>query len=115
MAETALAVIASSIPGATVTDLTPDAANGNKFVNDGRTIMVVTVGGTATTLVINSPKQCDQGAVHNGGAAAMTSVIKTFGPFRKDEFDQSDGTVTMTWDQITAVTCQVISMPGDPR
>lgn len=90
------------------TDLTAaltaaDATNDMEFDNDGRTLLVVRIGSTATTVTV-------EGVPDEAGRDGTVSVTATnaehiFGPFRASWWNRNDGTskIDVTFDQDAGV------------
>jgi len=90
---------------------TAATAAGDTFKNNGRTFIIVEdTGTTAPTVTINSLVNCSQGHDHNLSVAVQSGEMRYIGPFPKDRFNDSDGMVTVTYDDDTDVTISVFSL-----
>ena len=98
-------------------DLTGDSkayvtpANGDTFVNDGRTVLhVKNANASPCVVTIDSVKPCDQGVDHNPApSVAATTGDEMIGPFSVARFGS---TVTVTsYSVTTSVSVAAISVP----
>lgn len=100
--------------GAELVDVNADQANGNKFLNDGRTRLVITNGDgsprTATVTSVADPfgRTGDVAVIVTNGKSAV------IGPFDPLLFNQADGTITLNWSAgtTTAVKVRAIQTVG---
>lgn len=98
--------------GLTHTFAAVDAANGNAFVNDGKTVLYVKNGGVGSTNVtISTPGTVDGLAIADLVVAVGNGVNKLIGPFPPGIYNQSDGNVNVDWSVGTSVTAAVIRLP----
>lgn len=109
MARTAASVQQAVVTGATLTANNAHA-DGNYFQNDGRTALYVTNGsGGALTVTIQAPDSGKDGlAVSDRTVSVTTGTSKLIGPFRKDVYNQSDGSVYVDWSTTSSVTFSAI-------
>lgn len=97
--------------------ITPTATHGNKFLNDGKTVLRV-VNGSASpiTVTIDTPGSVDGQAI----ADLVVTIAATgdgdglddqfIGPFPKT-FEQSDGYVWAVFSAVTDVTAGAFRLP----
>ncbi len=86
---------------------TPSAANNAEMANDGRTVFLFMNGlGAASaqeTAVIVQQVADPYGRTENDSAfAAVVDALSTFGPFSPALYNQSDGTVQIDYDAVSA-------------
>ncbi len=79
--------------------------------NKGRIIVFVVNGVDNSTLTIDSVAACDQGSDHNGGGLVTANTEKFFGPFNPDRFNDANGRVNITYDDVTNVTVEALVIP----
>jgi len=95
MAQTALAV--QEIPkntGAVLASAGADQANGNKFPNDGRTVLEIVNGdGSARTVTVSSVP-CSHGRTQDLVQAIPAGGQAVLGPFDGEGFNQKSGADT---------------------
>lgn len=101
---TALAVQQISRSG-----LTPNytAANvdGHSIQNTQKEYLHVKTGGTGTTVTVVTPGTVDGQAIADKAYAIGTNTEMKIGPFPREVYDQSDGTVHVNFSSVTTVTC----------
>ena len=91
------------------TTITPGAAAAsNTAVPDDRTWFEVTVGGTATTVVLVVPGTAYGVARGDVTTGSITSTTRRFGPLVADLADPTTGLVEVTTSQQTAVTIALV-------
>jgi hypothetical protein len=97
--------------------VTPTATHGNKFLNDGRTMLRVKNGSAAPiTVTIDCPATLDGQAVTdltvtiNATADANGLDFQDIGPFPAS-FSQTDGYVWATFSAVTDVTVGAYRLP----
>lgn len=103
----ALADVRASYAGTTSTQAAPTTSE-TILAPDSRTLLCVTIGGTATVVTLVRPGNDVVGvAVTDVVSASLTSVTKWF---KVDEqfIDPTTGNATVTFSQVTAVTAQVV-------
>ncbi|MCU1285932.1 MAG: hypothetical protein JWO13_2282 [Acidobacteriales bacterium] len=84
--------------GAQLVSVVPDAANGNNYVNDGRTELIVHNGDAAPhSVTIKSVPAGDYGRSGDIVVAVAAGERAALGPFDKVGFNQADGTVNVDW------------------
>lgn len=109
MARTAVSVQQAVVTGATLT-MNAAHADGNSFQNDGRTALYVTNGsGGDLTVTIQAPDSGKDGLVVTDRAVVVsTGTSELIGPFKKDVYDQSTGSVYVDWSTTSSVTFAAI-------
>jgi uncharacterized Zn-binding protein involved in type VI secretion len=87
-------------------------AGGDEFANtDEKTILhVKNGGGGACAVTITGQQASNHGYTNNEGGSVPAGEEKFFGPFSKDRFNDVDGDVQITYDQVTSVTVAVIRL-----
>lgn len=108
-----MSIVTLTVQVMAVTGITPTygaaAADGNDFVNDGRTFLQVKNSGASTTVTVDSPTLCDQGEAHDVTVTVgATTGDKMIGPFNPKRFNSSAGKVTATYSQVTGITVAAI-------
>ncbi len=86
---------------------TPSAANNAEMANDGRTVFLFMNGlGAASvqeTAVTIQQVDDPYGRTENDAAfASVVDALSTFGPFPPSLYNQSDGTVQIDYDAVSA-------------
>lgn len=78
---------------------TASSAGGDEFPNDGRTILIVDYGATATTetVQIEGVPSIDSGRDGTSTVAAGTSEQHVAGPFKPRNWNTSSGNVQLTY------------------
>ncbi len=107
-----LAVLRSG--GLSIAQKTLSAASpgGDSFVNDGKTLLEVAVGTTATTITVTSVP-CSHGRTKDAVFGPVTSQTHLLGPFDPALFNDSTGHVNITYSQTTGVTVAPIRNTAD--
>lgn len=106
MPRTALAIQNSKANDGTasLTQNNADQANGNSFLNDGNTVLVVKNGDASTRTITVNGVGCSHGRTANVAKAVVAGDLAILGPFDKDQFNQTDGTVQIDWSASTPTT-----------
>ena len=92
MAYTNVAVVQSSPRGAVFAPAACDASNGNKFSNDGRTLLYVENGGAdSATVTIDTPATVGGLAVAQNAITLSAGQGKICGPFPPEIYNQPRG------------------------
>ena len=91
------------------TGLTPALAaanaDGSYVPNDGRMFVDVENTGSETTVTVDTPGTVDGLAVANLAVVVpATTGKKRIGPFPPDTYNQPDGTIKITYSQVSGVT-----------
>ena len=108
MARDTITVTSSVRAGVLPAMTTPSAANNAEMANaGGRTIMIYVNGiGAASvqaTAVTIQQVEDPYGRIQNDAAVTVTAdVVGTFGPFPPNLYNQSDGTVQIDYDAVSA-------------
>lgn len=98
--------------GLTHTFAAVDAANGNEFVNDGKSVLYVKNAGVGSiNVTASTPGTVDGLAVADLVVAVANGVNKMIGPFPPGIYNQSDGKVYVDWSGGSSVTAAVIRLP----
>jgi len=99
------------------TGLTPPtyaaaAGGGDSFVNDGRTFLHVknAAAGGNSIVTINSLVNCDQGVDHNLAVTIADASESMIGPFAPSRFNDANGSVAVTYSEVTGVTVAVLQL-----
>lgn len=95
----------------TALSLVAASAGGDSFANSGgvHTLLHVKNGGvTPCNVTIASPTQCSQGFTHNIVVPVAAGAEQIIGPFSSDRFNDANGNVNITYDQVASVTIGVI-------
>ncbi len=103
-------------PGLTEVDVTfHTAASGDKFTNDGKTMLIVKNADddTATICTVDDPNTAapDGYTAFNPDVPIACNFGHTVvaGPFPKGRFNDVDGNVALSWSATTGVTWAAIS------
>ncbi len=109
MARTAVSVQQAVVAGAALT-MNAAHTDGNSFENDGKTAIYVTNGGgSSLTVTIQAPDSGKDGLVVTDRTVTVpASASRLIGPFRKDVYDQSSGSIYVDWSVTTSITFAVI-------
>jgi hypothetical protein len=94
--------------GAVLTEVTPDAVNGNNFVNDGKTELVVHNGDAAPHTCTVRSVACSHGRTGDIVTVVAAGKRAVIGPLDQNAFNQPDGTVNVDWDASTSVKVQAV-------
>ena len=105
----ALAPQVASLSGQTVT-MAAASGGGDTAPAARNRFLLITVGGTATTVTIDSIKACDQGFDHNLSTGSISNVTKALGPLDPARFADANGNVAITYSQVTGVTVACIEV-----
>lgn len=88
------------------------SAGGDKFVNDGKTIIIIKNGGAGTIVAtVDSILPCDQGDDHNKVISVLASGEKMAGSYSKARFNDTVGKVAIIYDDVTSVTIGIFKLP----
>ena len=101
--------------GAAVT-LAAAGATGDTFANPQERVMlrVVNAAGVARTVTIAAQSPCNHGFTHDIVQATANGETWDFGPFDRERFNQSDGTVAVTYSSETGLTVAAINVVKPP-
>lgn len=81
------------------------------FVNDGRIFIYLFAGATQAIATVDSVKPCDQGVDHNVVVTVPATEYRMIGPFPTDRFNDANGKVKITYDNVTTITVAAIRLP----
>ena len=96
--------------------LTPSFASagsaGNTFPNDGHTFVEIkNTSGSASVASVDIPGTVDGQAVTDLAVSVpATTGDKMFGPFPPNIYNQSDGTVSLTFSHVTSLTIAALRL-----
>lgn len=114
MSQTALTVQKPGLTAAALTAAAADGVNGNFFINNGRTLLIIKNGGASsiTATVTSVPDPYNRtGDVTVTVAAGAEMVV---GPFEQTLFNQASGVtaggVQLSYSGATSVTVSAVSM-----
>ena len=113
MAYTLVTVTPINRTGSDITTLAnaATASDGDKFPNNGKTFLIVTNGaGAPITVTVETPRTIDDLDVAEYTNSVTNGTTEIFGPFPTDTFNQSDGTVQVTWSSATSITFEAFSL-----
>lgn len=108
---TSIPITDQSWQGSTVISYTSaDAANNMRFVNDGRTILIVQVGSTQTQITVQAVD--DEAGRSVNEQVTTTSNEVVFGPFQRRWWNTRDGTseIAVDFDQDTDVNVAALRL-----
>lgn len=76
------------------------AASGDTFNNADERVQfyVVNTSGVTRTITISAVGECSHGFVHDTVQAVLNNETWTFGPFDRGRFNDSQGIVSVTYD-----------------
>jgi hypothetical protein len=100
----------------TVVTYAAATAGGDKFPNDGKTVLRVKNSDSSPhSVTVNSVENCDQGFDHDepsSVAVANGGVIREFGPFPMALYNDADGYAHVTYTAVTSVTVAAVQLPS---
>lgn len=102
-----MAAIPVSPAGLTGGSVTMQAASsgGDTLSNDGRTLLVITNGGTsAITVTVKATEPCNQGYTHDAVANVAAGATVNMGPFAPARFNNAQGQASVSYSATTSVT-----------
>jgi len=100
-----------ALAGLAATYTAPTATDGDKFANNGKTVLHVKNDSLASiNVVVNSVRSCNYGSDHDVTVAVGAGAEKFIGPFSKDRFDDDDGNVGFVCSAVTDVTVSVLTL-----
>lgn len=96
---------------------TAASAGGDSFANDGNTFFKI-VNGSGSSINVSFPlsgsdvtRAVDGQAVTAKVVAVAAGATVDVGPFPKSSYDDSTGSVSVTYSAVTTVTVRAISVP----
>lgn len=103
-----------TVQTAAQTGITPTqnaVAASDKFNNDGKTILWVENGsGSTLTVTITTAATAGGVAIADPTVSISNGAKKVIGPFKTSIYNDSNGQITVAYDQTTSVTAAVISI-----
>lgn len=94
----------ASLTGVTPT-LVAATGGGDKFVNDGDTLLHVKNGsGAPITVTVSAVAKCSHGSLHDAVATVVAGATTQIGPFPQARFNGVDGKVSIGYSAVTTVT-----------
>lgn len=113
----------SDVNGTTITASAAAAASGgDEFVNDGRTILLITSTDSGTpTITVSAQRDVSvpgygylDGVNHavTLGAGNVTKVYQLLGPFAPAIYNDGDGRAQITYSAVTNLSVQAIRLPA---
>lgn len=95
----------------TEVSLTSADSGGDHFPNDGRRVLVVDNGDTVShTVTVEAQTKCSQGFLHDVEVDVPAGSKKYIGPFNKSRFNDADGNVQVSYDDVTSMDVGVIEV-----
>lgn len=91
-----------------------DQANGNSFVNDGHTRLVVKNGDASSRTITVVSKACSHGRTGDVSQPVAAGEVAVLGPFDPATFNQTDGTVNVDWSASTPGTVKCTPVRTTP-
>ena len=85
------------------------SSGGDQYIAASGRLHVRNAGGGACVVTVHSPKQCDQGSVHDKTYTVGAAADRLLGPFDASRFADAGNMVQLTYDQVTSVTVAVIA------
>lgn len=94
----------ASLSGVTAA-LVAASAGGDKFVNDGDTLLHVKNGsGAGITVTVAAVSRCSHGSFHDSVSTVAAGATTVIGPFPQNRFNDVSGQVSVTYSAVTTVT-----------
>jgi len=81
------------------------------FTNDGRIFLYLFAGATQAIATIDSVELCEHGVDHNVVVTVPATEYRMIGPFPKSRFNDGNGKVKITYDNVTTITVAAIRLP----
>lgn len=86
-------------------------AGGDSFLNNGRVIVLVTnADASPKTVTVNSQQLCSQGFDHDIEVIVAAGDTATIGTFPTGRFNDTTGSVLITYSDVTSVTVAAVSV-----
>ena len=114
MSQTLLAVQKPGLVAAALEAVAADGVNGNYFINNGRTLLIIKNGGASsiTATVTSVPDPYNRTGDVTATVAAGAEVV--LGPFEQTLFNQASGVtaggVQLAFSDATSVTLSAVSL-----
>ncbi|MGE5592590.1 MAG: hypothetical protein ACM3X3_02755 [Betaproteobacteria bacterium] len=84
---------------------------GDKFANNGRTLLVVKNGSASpVTVTVNSQRKCDQGFDHDVTVEVPAGSEKWIGPLDPARFNNASGQVEVAYSAVASVTVAAVQL-----
>ena len=100
-----------AIAGTVVTAAAATVTEGDKFQNDGQTLLKVINGsGASINVTIAAPQVCNQGFNHALVVAVAAGATKYIGKFNPNQFNDAAGDVLVTCSAVATVTLAAIKV-----
>lgn len=98
-----------NVQKASLTGVTPAlvaaTAGGDKFYNNGDTVLHVKNGGGAPiTVTVAATAKCSHGSLHDSVSSIAAGATAQIGPFPQARFNGIDGKISITYSGVTTVT-----------
>lgn len=108
-----MATVATQSPAITGTTLTYGAcATGDKVNNNGKVFIHVKNGDASShTVTVAAQAPCSFGvsnAAHDAVVAVGAGVEKIIGPFSKDQFNDANGQLVLSYSALTSMTIAAV-------
>lgn len=95
--------------GVTLSFVAADVA-GDEFPNNGRTVLIVKNDDTGShDVTIVSQENCSQGFNHDVVVSVAAGEQALIGQFSRSRFNDTNGLVQVTYDDVTSVTVAVVN------
>lgn len=93
-----------------------DAGLSDQFENrDERVMFEVSNGGGSTcNVTISAQRACNHGFTHDISEAVLAGEDRRFGPFDKERFNDTNGNIVVSYDQVASVTVAATRLPKSP-
>lgn len=85
-------------------------ADGNAFLNDGRTMLHVKNGATNVVATLQIPRTLDGQAVADPTVTVPATEERMIGPFPPGVYNQTDGALYVDYDDVANVTVAAIRL-----
>lgn len=86
------------------------SATGDEFVNDGRSFLLIKNDDVAShNITITSQEKCSQGFSHDVKLSVASNDSAIMGAFYKPRFNDANGKIQITYDDVTSLSIAVIS------
>lgn len=90
--------------GGTVYTYESAAADGDAFINDGKTILAINNGsGTSITVTVATAGQVEGLAIDDVAIVVAAGALVMAGPFSRTVFNDSTGKVQLTYSDVTSL------------
>ncbi|MCI0726429.1 MAG: hypothetical protein L0332_06860 [Chloroflexi bacterium] len=113
MARTALTINQLTRAGVRVDDAPAANVDGHSLANTGNELVFLYVNNASAgqiTITFKTNKKVAGITLPNETATLDAAQSELYGPFPKDPFNQSDGTIHVDFSAVTSVTCKAFSI-----